>query len=461
MIFGSLQTLAAFVITLGILVSIHEFGHFWVARKCGVRVLRFSVGFGKSLWTWTDKLGTEYVIALIPLGGYVKMLDEREGPVAEHERHESFNAKPVLSRIAIVAAGPIANFILAVVALWLMYMAGIRTIVPQVGKVLPDSPAAVAGLVPGDEIVSIDGEETPGWQQINMELLSSIGDTRDLSFGIRAGTPGQLSSAAVREKSVAISNWLVDDSGEGIADPLRELGIEPYTPLVPAVLGELTPDGAAQAAGLETGDRIIATNGQPVQDWLSWVHMIRANPGNELQVELERDGQTLELALTPGVRELDGKPSGYIGAGVQQVGWPDEMVRKLQYNPVAALPRALDSTWTLTSMTVESLWKMVVGLVSVKNLSGPITIAKVAGASLQSGLENFLYFLSMLSVSLGVLNLLPIPVLDGGHLLFYLVELVRGKPVSERVQVLGLKIGVTFVVGIMMLALYNDLSRLF
>ena len=461
MIFGSLQTLAAFVITLGILVSIHEFGHFWVARKCGVRVLRFSVGFGKSLWTWTDKLGTEYVIALIPLGGYVKMLDEREGPVAEHERHESFNAKPVLSRIAIVAAGPIANFILAVVALWLMYMAGIRTIVPQVGKVLPDSPAAVAGLVPGDEIVSIDGEETPGWQQINMELLSSIGDTRDLSFGIRAGTPGQLSSAAVREKSVAISNWLVDDSGEGIADPLRELGIEPYTPPVPAVLGELTPDGAAQAAGLETGDRIIATNGQPVQDWLSWVHMIRANPGNELQVELERDGQTLELALTPGVRELDGKPSGYIGAGVQQVGWPDEMVRKLQYNPVAALPRALDSTWTLTSMTVESLWKMVVGLVSVKNLSGPITIAKVAGASLQSGLENFLYFLSMLSVSLGVLNLLPIPVLDGGHLLFYLVELVRGKPVSERVQVLGLKIGVTFVVGIMMLALYNDLSRLF
>ncbi|AMO56149.1 zinc metallopeptidase RseP [Endozoicomonas montiporae] len=461
MIFGSLQTLAAFVITLGILVSIHEFGHFWVARKCGVKVLRFSVGFGKPLWTWTDRLGTEYVVALIPLGGYVKMLDEREGPVAESERHESFNSKPVLSRIAIVAAGPIANFILAVFALWLMYMAGIRTIVPQVGSVLPDSPAAVAGIIPGDEIVSIDGEETPGWQQVNLELLSSIGDTRNLSVATRAGVPGELSSAAVRNKTVAISDWLVDDSGDGIADPVRALGIEPYTPLIPAVLGELSPDGAARAAGLQAGDRILTSNGQPVKDWLSWVQVIRANAGKTIQVELEREGRRLNLALTPGTRELNGEPSGYIGAGVQQVGWPDDMVRKLQFNPVAALPKALDSTWTLTSMTVESLWKMVAGLVSVKNLSGPITIAKVAGASLQSGLENFLYFLSMLSVSLGVLNLLPIPVLDGGHLLFYLIELVRGKPVSERVQVLGLKIGVTFVVGIMMLALYNDLSRLF
>lgn len=458
MIFGSIQTLAAFVITLGILVSIHEFGHFWVARKCGVRVLRFSVGFGKPLWTWTDKLGTEYVIALIPLGGYVKMLDEREGPVAEHERHESFNAKPVLSRIAIVAAGPLANFVLAIFALWLMYMAGIQTIVPQVGSVLPGSPAAVAGLEPGDEIVSIDGEETPGWQQVNIELLSSIGDSRDLVVGVRAGTAGQLSSAAVREKNVAISNWLVD---EGIDNPVRELGIKPYTPAIPAVIGDLAPDGAARAAGLQSGDRILTSNGEPVADWLGWVQLIRANPGNTIDVELERDGQTVALELTPGTRELDGESSGFIGAGVQQVGWPDEMVRRLQYNPVTALPKALDSTWSLTSMTVESLWKMVAGLVSVKNLSGPITIAKVAGASLQSGLESFLYFLSMLSVSLGVLNLLPIPVLDGGHLLFYLVELVRGKPLSERIQVLGLKIGVTFVVGVMMLALYNDLSRLF
>ena len=458
MIFGSLQTLAAFIITLGILVSIHEFGHFWVARKCGVKVLRFSVGFGKPLWTWTDRLGTEYVIALIPLGGYVKMLDEREGPVADEERHESFNAKPVLSRIAIVAAGPIANFILALVALWLMYMVGIRTVMPQVGSVIPDSPAAVAGVLPGDEIVSIDGVETPGWQRVNMELLSSVGETRRLDVAVRAGEPGQPSTAAVRKKGIELTDWLVDSD---ISDPVMALGIKPYSPLIPPVLGRIAEDGAAKEAGLQTGDRILSTNGEPVADWVAWVQLIRDNPGKPLQVELERGGDVVALTLTPGTRTLDNQEMGYIGAGVESVQWPDHMVRKLQYNPLQALPKAAESTWGLTSMTLESLWKMVSGLVSVKNLSGPITIAKVAGASLQSGLENFLYFLGMLSVSLGVLNLLPIPVLDGGHLLFYVVELVRGKPLSERVQMLGLKIGVTFVVGIMMLALYNDLSRLF
>ena len=458
MIFGSLQTLAAFIITLGILVSIHEFGHFWVARKCGVKVLRFSVGFGKPLWIWTDRLGTEYVIALIPLGGYVKMLDEREGPVADDERHESFNARPVLSRIAIVAAGPVANFILALVALWLMYMAGIRTIMPQVGKVIPDSPAAVAGILPGDEIVRIDGVETPGWQQVSMELLSSVGETRRLGVAVRSGEPGQVSFASVREKAVDIKDWLADSD---ISDPVTALGIEPFSPVIPAVLGQISEEGAAKAAGLKPGDRILQTNGEPVSDWLSWVQLIRKNPGKELQVELERDGQVIRQKLIPGTRTLDGQEMGYIGAGVQTVEWPEHMIRKLQYGPVRALPKAAGATWGLTSMTLESLWKMVSGLVSVKNLSGPITIAKVAGASLQSGLENFLYFLAMLSVSLGVLNLLPIPVLDGGHLLFYVVELVRGKPLSERIQMLGLKIGVTFVVGIMMLALYNDLSRLF
>ena len=458
MIFGSLQTLAAFVVTLGILISIHEFGHFWVARKCGVKVLRFSVGFGKPLWTWTDRLGTEYVIALVPLGGYVKMLDEREGPVADSERRESFNAKPVLSRIAIVAAGPIANFVLALVALWLMYMVGIRTIMPQVGDVVPESPAAVAGLLPGDEIVSIDGVETPGWQQVNMELLSSIGETRRLNIAVRAGEPGQPSSAGVREKNVDIKDWLIASE---IPDPVKALGIKPYSPEIPAILGQISDDGAARAAGLQPGDRILRTNDEPIADWLSWVQLIRQSPGRVLRVELERQGEILSFDLVPGTRELSGQETGYIGAGVRPLDWPEHMVRRLQYNPLAALPKAAETTWSLTSMTLESLWKMVSGLVSVKNLSGPITIAKVAGASLQSGLENFLYFLSMLSVSLGVLNLLPIPVLDGGHLLFYFMELVRGKPLSERVQVMGLKIGVTFVVGIMMLALYNDLSRLF
>ena len=458
MIVSSLQTIAAFVITLGILVSIHEFGHFWVARKCGVKVLRFSVGFGKPLWRWTDKLGTEYVVALIPLGGYVKMLDEREGPVSADEQHSSFNAKPVLSRIAIVAAGPVANFLLAIVALWLMYMAGVRVVVPQVGHVLPDSPAAVAGINVGDEIVSINGSETPGWQQVNMELLSYIGDTRELTVATRSGIPGELPTSTTREKRVAIDHWLVN---EELGSPVRELGIEPYAPVIRPILGEVSPDGAAKAAGLMSGDLILKSNGQPVNNWMDWVTLIRANPGAVIDIELERDGQAIELELVPGVRTLDGQDTGYIGAGVEQPVWPDDMTRRLQFNPVTALPKAIEGTWSLTSMTTGSIWKMISGLVSVENLSGPITIAKVAGASLKSGLENFLYFLAMLSVSLGVLNLLPIPVLDGGHLLFYLVELVRGKPLSERVQLVGLKIGVTFVVGVMMLALYNDLSRLF
>lgn len=458
MILGTLQTVLAFVVTLGILVSIHEFGHFWVARRCGVKVLRFSVGFGKPLWSWTDRTGTEFVIAAIPLGGYVKMLDEREAPVPESERHESFNAKPVLSRIAIVAAGPLANFLLAIFALWLMYMVGVRTLVPQVGEVIPGTPAAEAGLQPGDELVSLNGVETPGWQQVNMELLSLIGDTGSVPVTIRSGEPGHLPTSSESERQLMLQDWLVNDE---MANPVRTLGIKPYSPVIPAIVGQISDDGAAAKAGLQSGDLILRSNGKPVADWMDWVEVVRTNPNKVLLLDIDRQGQTVTLELTPGVRDIEGQKLGYIGAGVQQVDWPEEMIRTLQLNPVAAMPKAIGATWSLTSMTLESLWKMVAGLISVKNLSGPITIAKVAGASLESGLENFLYFLAMLSVSLGVLNLLPIPVLDGGHLLFYLVELVRGKPLSEKTQMVGLKIGVTLVVGVMMLALYNDLSRLF
>ena len=462
MIFESLldsaQTIFAFVVTLGILVSIHEYGHFWVARRCGVKVLRFSVGFGKSLWSWTDRHGTEYSIAAIPLGGYVKMLDEREGPVPSDELHLSFNSKPVLSRIAIVAAGPLANFLLAVFALWLMYMVGVRTLMPQVGEVIPDSPAAVAGIQPGDEIVAVNGVETSGWQAVNMELLTYIGESKNLDFSIRTGEPGAASDGAVRDKNIAVVDWLVNEEQP---NPVRSLGVLPFSPKIPAVIGQLAKDGAAARDGLEPGDKILRVNGEAVIDWMHFVEVIRDNAGKPLQLLVERSGVSQDIQLTPSSRSTDGVTTGFIGAGVEQVSWPDTMIRHLQYGPIESLVKGAQATWSLTSMTLESLWKMVVGLVSVKNLSGPITIAKVAGASLESGLENFLYFLAMLSVSLGVLNLLPIPVLDGGHLLFYLVEMVRGKPLSEKMQTLGLKIGVTFVVGVMMLAMYNDLSRLF
>ena len=457
-ILDSVQTVFAFVITLGILVSIHEFGHFWVARRCGVKVLRFSVGFGKSLWSRTDRLGTEYSIAAIPLGGYVKMLDEREGPVPESEKHLSFNSKSVLSRFAIVAAGPLANFILAVFALWLMYVVGVRTLLPQIGEVIPDSPAATAGLRAGDEIVAINGVKTPGWQSVNMALLGYIGETQNLIFSVRPGVVGQMDDKALHQRPVAIHNWL---TAQEQPNPLRSLGIVPYSPTVPAVLGQLAEDGAATRDGLKPGDHILQVDGKPVKDWLDFVQIVRVSTGKTVELLLERDGSHLTMALTPDSRIVDGLTTGFIGASVQPVSWPEAMIRHLKYGPVDALFKGVEVTGTLISMTFESLWKMVAGLISVKNLSGPITIAKVAGASMESGLENFLYFLAMLSVSLGVLNLLPIPVLDGGHLFFYLVEMVRGKALSEKAQLLGLKIGVALVVGVMMLAMYNDLTRLF
>ena len=447
-----MQTILAFVITLGILVSIHEFGHFWVARRCGVKVLRFSIGFGRILWRRTDRHGTEFAIAAIPLGGYVKMLDESEEPVPPGELDQAFNRKPVLSRFAIVAAGPLANFLLAILALALMYMVGVRVLVPQVGEVLVDSPAAVAGIRPGDEIVAIDGTATPGWQAVNMALLAPIGESRALAVAVRQGADG-----AVREREVMLNNWL---SGQEQPDPLRSLGVVPYTLTIPAVLGQLTDDGAAARDGLRPGDRVVNVDGEPVSDWMHFVSLVQNSSERPMRLLIERDGVQQDLVLTPNSRTVEGVTTGFIGAGVQQVSWPDTMIRHLQLGPVDALVKGVTETWSLTTLTFESLWKMMVGLVSVKNLSGPITIAKVAGASLESGLESFLHLLAMLSVSLGVLNLLPIPVLDGGHLLFYLVEMVRGKPLSERAQTFGLKIGMTLVIGVMLLAMYNDLSRL-
>lgn len=457
-ILDSAQAIFAFVVTIGMLVSIHEYGHFWVARRCGVKVLRFSMGFGKSLWSWTDSHGTEYIVAVIPLGGYVKMLDEREGEVSRDEQHLSFNSKPVLSRIAIVAAGPVANFLFAVFVLWLMFMVGVRTLMPQVGKVIPGSSAAVAGIHPGDEIVAVNGIETPGWQAVNMELLAYIGESRNLNFSIRSGEPGAVSDGAVKDRNIVVIDWLANEEQP---DPVRSLGIVPYSPEIPAVIGQLSENGAAARDGLELGDRILLVNGEWVDDWMHFVKVIRDNAGKPLQLLVVRGGVSRNIQLTPGRRSIDGVTTGFIGAGAQQVSWPEAMIRYLQYGPIESLIKGAQTTWLMTSMTLKSIWKMVVGLISVKNLSGPITIAKVAGASLESGLENFLYFLAMLSVSLGVLNLLPIPILDGGHLFFHLVEMLRGKPISEKTQTLSLRIGVTFIVGVMMLAVYNDLSRLF
>ncbi|NVZ55439.1 sigma E protease regulator RseP [Pseudomonas edaphica] len=449
---SALYMIVGTLVALGVLVTFHEFGHFWVARRCGVKVLRFSVGFGMPLLRWHDRRGTEFVIAAIPLGGYVKMLDEREGEVPADQLDQSFNRKTVRQRIAIVAAGPIANFLLAMVFFWVLAMMGSQQVRPVIGAVEADSMAAKAGLVAGQEIVSIDGEPTTGWGAVNLQLVRRMGESGTINVVVR-----EQDSTAETPRALVLDHWL---KGADEPDPIKSLGIRPWRPALPPVLAELDPKGPAQAAGLKTGDRLLALDGQALGDWQQVVDLVRVRPDTKIVLKVERDGAQIDVPVTLAVRGEAKAAGGYLGAGVKGVDWPPSMVREVSFGPLAAIGEGAKRTWTMSVLTLESLKKMLFGELSVKNLSGPITIAKVAGASAQSGVADFLNFLAYLSISLGVLNLLPIPVLDGGHLLFYLVEWVRGRPLSDRVQGWGIQIGISLVVGVMLLALVNDLGRL-
>ncbi|MDF3864659.1 sigma E protease regulator RseP [Pseudomonas denitrificans (nom. rej.)] len=449
---SALYMVVGLIVALGVLVTFHEFGHFWVARRCGVKVLRFSVGFGTPLVRWHDRHGTEFVVAAIPLGGYVKMLDEREGDVPAELLDRAFNRKTVFQRIAIVAAGPIANFLLAILFFWVLAMLGSQQIKPIIGSVVANSPAATAGLTSGQEVVAVDGEAVDGWSGVNLQLVRRLGETGEVSVSVL-----ERGSSAPAVHQVRISSWL---KSEDNPDPIGGLGIQPWRPAVAPVIAELDEKGPAKAAGLQIGDRLVSLDGQSVTDWQEVVSRVRAMPEGKVTLGIERAGQREELALTLAAKGEGKARTGYLGAGVAGGQWPPEMLREVSYGPVAAVGQALSRTWSMSLLTLDSLKKMVLGQLSVKNLSGPITIAKVAGASAQSGVGDFLHFLAYLSISLGVLNLLPIPVLDGGHLLFYMVEWVRGRPLSERVQAWGMQIGISLVVGVMLLALVNDLSRL-
>ncbi|MGY2958474.1 regulator of sigma E protease [Pseudomonas sp. TE6349] len=440
------------LVALGVLVTFHEFGHFWVARRCGVKVLRFSVGFGTPLVRWHDRQGTEFVIAAIPLGGYVKMLDEREGDVPPALVGQSFNRKPVGQRIAIVAAGPIANFLLAIFFFWVLAMLGSQQIRPVIGTVENGSPAAAAGLTAGQEIVSVDGKPTNGWSAVNLQLVRRLGESGTLNIGVR-----DEGSSTEQQRQVKLDQWL---KGADEPDPIRSLGLQPWRPAIEPVLAEIDPKGPAGAAGLKTGDRLLGIGGQSVNEWQQVVDSVRARPGAQVVVRVERDGAPLDVPVTLGVKGEGEAAAGYLGAGVKAGQWPASMLREVSYGPLEAVGEGLSRTWNMSVLTLGSLKKMLFGELSVKNLSGPITIAKVAGASAQSGVGDFLNFLAYLSISLGVLNLLPIPVLDGGHLLFYLVEWARGRPLSDRVQGWGVQIGISLVLGVMLLALINDLGRL-
>ncbi|AZE46901.1 Intramembrane protease RasP/YluC, implicated in cell division based on FtsL cleavage [Pseudomonas chlororaphis] len=449
---SALYMIVGTLIALGVLVTFHEFGHFWVARRCGVKVLRFSVGFGMPLLRWYDRQGTEFVIAAIPLGGYVKMLDEREGEVPVDQLGQSFNRKSVRQRIAIVAAGPVANFLLALVFFWGLAMLGTEQVRPVIGGVESGSIAAKAGLSSGQEIVAIDGEPTVGWSAVNLQLIRRLGESGTLQLLVR-----EQGSTADSPRELVLDNWL---KGTDEPDPIRSLGIRPWRPALAPVLAELDPKGPAQAAGLKTGDRLLALDGQALTDWQQVVDWVRVRPDTKIVLHVERDGAQIDVPVTLAARGKEKVASGYLGAGVKAVDWPPEMLREVSYGPLAAIGEGARRTWTMSVLTLDSLKKMLFGELSVKNLSGPITIAKVAGASAQSGVADFLNFLAYLSISLGVLNLLPIPVLDGGHLLFYLIEWARGRPLSDRVQGWGIQIGISLVVGVMLLALVNDLGRL-
>lgn len=448
-----LYTIALTLGTLALLVAIHEFGHFWVARRCGVKVLRFSIGFGTSLFSWRDKQGTEYSIAAIPLGGYVKMLDEREGEVPAAELHGAFNRKPVLQRIAVVSAGPLANLLLAVVAYWFLYMAGESGYVPLISEVEPDSVAAVAGLEVGQEIVAVDGGDTPTWQALSFRLLERIGDTGTIKFAVKY--PG---SDVIYESEAGIDEWL---SEQEQPDLFGGLGIELYMPPFPPIVGEVVARSPAESIGIQPGDTLLRADGVPMDLWMDWVDYIRARPGQPIDLEYQRGSDILQAVLVPErITDEEGEPTGRVGIAVARPEMPPELRREFERGPIESLGASVVRTWDLSVFTLNSIKKMLMGLISPKNLSGPITIAKVATASAKSGLESYISFLALLSVSLGVLNLLPIPVLDGGHLLFYTIELLAGRPVPERIQLVGYQLGLFMVLGIMVLALYNDFTRL-
>lgn len=447
-----LLSVPAFIVAIGLLVAVHEYGHFWVARRMGVRVLRYSIGFGAKLWGRTSsRSGTEYWLSAIPLGGYVKMLDEREGPVPDADKPYAFNRQSVGKRMAIVAAGPAVNFAFAIVAYWLVFMLGVAGIKPVIGDVPEDTRAAAAGLSEGQHIVAVAGRETPTWQDLRLTLIEQALAGGEVPLSVTDGEGG--GAREVRLDMTGVS-----------ADPERlfgELGLAPYRPDGTPVIAEALSGEPADAAGLRAGDKVLAAGGEPMRDPQALVDWVKAHPGETVSLRIRRDGREREVRVSLDAMTVDGERVGRLGAqlGIDSDEWAALQTER-RLGPLAAVPAALEQTWSVSALTVRLMGRMLVGDVSWKNISGPIQIANYAGKTASVGLEAFIGFLALVSVSLAVLNLLPVPVLDGGHLLYYAIELVRGRPLSEKAQAMGQQLGMVALLLLMSLAFYNDILRL-
>jgi regulator of sigma E protease len=446
-----LWNLGSYIVAISILVAFHEFGHFWVARRLGVKVLRYSIGFGKPIWKRTAKDGVDYQIGSIPLGGYVKLLDEREGEVAAADLPHAFNRQPVWARIAIFAAGPVFNFILAIAFYWLLFVIGIPGVKAVIAEPAAQSAAARAGLHEGDQIVSLDGEATPTWAQLRTGLLD-----RALAHG---NVVVQVRSHEGLERQTTLDLTQVRVDPEKLFD---DIGLDQFQPILPPVLGQIVANSAAQKAGLKTGDTVLTVDDESIASFQQLKAVVSARPDKRVRIDYERNSQHLFADVTLASRSEGGKTIGSLGAGpaLDDKLWQD-LRAELRLGPIAAVPAAFAETWDWSKRTLQLLERMLVGEISVKNVSGPIQIAEAAGFTASHGLVPFFSFLAMVSISLGIFNLLPVPILDGGQILFALIEAVKGSPLSERTQLLGQQAGLTLLALLMGLAIFNDISRSF
>jgi regulator of sigma E protease len=449
-----LSYVLAFLVAIGVLVAVHEYGHFWMARRMGIRVLRFSIGFGKPLWSRRGADGTEYAIAAIPLGGYVKLLDEREGPVDPASVSQAYNRKPVWRRILVLLAGPLANFLFAVAAYWVLFVAGVPALKPVVGNVAPESAAASAGLRPGDEIVGVGSRETGTREAAVLAILDELMNDGAIALAVRDESGG------TRQTELRVAG-----DTRSLTEPgalLPGLGFEFWYPVIPARVGKVLPGSPAERAGLLEGDDLVAVDGVAVDDFAALVARVQPKPGATLDFTIERDGARIEVPIEVEAQREGERLVGRIGVQpASPAELPESMRTSERYGPAGALVRATHKTWDMSALTVRMLWNVATGDVSVKNLSGPINIAEYAGFSARQGILAFLSFLAIVSVSLFVLNLLPIPILDGGQIVYQLAELAKGSPLSDRAQAVGQQIGILLLLVLMSFAFYNDLSRLF